>query len=600
MSTFVLKNNKSNKCLAIPDGIPNMDKPGHPVPNASWYIIQRECDGGKNQEWEMIESRIKHKHSNNKCITSNVRVNGGKFFIHGCHNWDHQDQKFTFDNTIGLAYSASSKLDDASHWLPQIHSVQAWSVSQRYPTPGTEWINIKFPKQKVKNVLTRGRANAAQWVKTFQLAYKNDANEWVDMGKKIGNNDQNTLKRTALNVITNEIQLTIWDWYDYISMRVGVEFEEIDHSENILQYQAGRCLTAAEDGNIIQMKCDPVSRNQRWNRKFNKPNTVNIPKLKTSNTTKGLVDKCKAFPNKLKEKLEELVTGIINEVTNAFKKVAEDIKKMLSKISIPIKKKLIHNFLDVFTAFSSVIEKILEVFKPLLFFFGINTILIILAPFFTIVAFVSVIGFLIGFNPLYFTLTMLVIVFGFVGLLLSDIAYFTSTIAKKFISLVGLFFGNLFANLIPFGTISEAVRGAFSDIKIIGDVKPIKIILSAFKKIFDTLCGAIDKVDTGINKIKKTLEKELKPIEKLINTFHKIVSGAFGVFSDIGGAIISGYNSVVEFTGQALHAASGQLAACFGTHCCRSRRAPCFPKAWETCTYCTAVKSNCGGPCIGF
>ena len=76
---------------------------------------------------------------------------------------------------------------------------------------------MTFRKQFVKNVLTQGRINGAhgQYVKDFDLYYKNSSNRWVKIGRKRAGTNNGILK-TPVNKLTHEIQLNIKSWSKHI------------------------------------------------------------------------------------------------------------------------------------------------------------------------------------------------------------------------------------------------------------------------------------------------------------------------------------------------------------------------------------------------
>ena len=123
-----------------------------------------------------------------------------------------------------ITYKVSSSFDNGKnrHFTPQIDSPQGWSAGTNKIN---EWINMRFRKQLVKNVLTQGRVNGAhgQYVKTFDLYYKNASNKWVKIGRKTAGSGNNIVK-TSVNKLTHEIQLNIQSWSNHITMRAGVEF----------------------------------------------------------------------------------------------------------------------------------------------------------------------------------------------------------------------------------------------------------------------------------------------------------------------------------------------------------------------------------------
>ena len=123
-----------------------------------------------------------------------------------------------------ITYRVSSSWDNGKnrHFTPQINSPQGWSAGTNRVN---QWINMRFRKQFVKNVLTQGRINGAhgQYVKEFDLYYKNASNRWVRIGRKRAGSN-NGIVKAPVNKLTHEIQLNIKSWSRHITMRAGVEF----------------------------------------------------------------------------------------------------------------------------------------------------------------------------------------------------------------------------------------------------------------------------------------------------------------------------------------------------------------------------------------
>jgi hypothetical protein len=123
-----------------------------------------------------------------------------------------------------ITYTVSSSWDKGTgnHFTPEINSKQGWSAGANN---GSQWINMKFPKRFVTNVLTQGRINGdhGQYVKDFDLYYKDASNKWVNTGRKRAGTN-NGIVKIPVNKLTQEIQLNIKSWSRHITMRAGVEF----------------------------------------------------------------------------------------------------------------------------------------------------------------------------------------------------------------------------------------------------------------------------------------------------------------------------------------------------------------------------------------
>jgi len=125
----------------------------------------------------------------------------------------------------GITYQVKSSWDKGknNHFTPWIDSKQGWSSGVN---DNKQWINMKFKKQYVKNITIQGRVNGdhGQYLKKFDLYYKDDANKWVLIGTKTSNTKNNTKKKIPVKKTTKEIQLNIKKWNKHITFRVGVEF----------------------------------------------------------------------------------------------------------------------------------------------------------------------------------------------------------------------------------------------------------------------------------------------------------------------------------------------------------------------------------------
>ena len=130
-------------------------------------------------------------------------------------------------NATGITYQVSSSWDGGknNHFTPWLDSKQGWSSGANNKK---QWINMKFKKKFVKNIVIQGRVNGdhGQYLKKYDLYYKNKHNKWIIKGRKVTDTKNNTKKIKPVNAYTNEIQLNIIGWNKHITFRVGVEFSE--------------------------------------------------------------------------------------------------------------------------------------------------------------------------------------------------------------------------------------------------------------------------------------------------------------------------------------------------------------------------------------
>ena len=128
-----------------------------------------------------------------------------------------------FFNSItrdGIKYNVSGYYRSSSSYLnPNLDSSSAWSAGK---SDTNQKITLIFPEKYVESLITQGRANYAQWVKTADIYYKENG-KWVKMGRKNLNTNQNTKVYIPINKKITEIQIQPKSWQGYISMRAGIK-----------------------------------------------------------------------------------------------------------------------------------------------------------------------------------------------------------------------------------------------------------------------------------------------------------------------------------------------------------------------------------------
>ena len=96
-----------------------------------------------------------------------------------------------------------SSIFNAAHNTPQLNSVQGWSAQTNNTS---QFIGMLFDEPLgISSVTTQGRANANQWVTSYQLEATKDGVTWESLGTYSGNNDRSTQ-------VTNEVSNTDTDW----------------------------------------------------------------------------------------------------------------------------------------------------------------------------------------------------------------------------------------------------------------------------------------------------------------------------------------------------------------------------------------------------
>ncbi len=80
----------------------------------------------------------------------------------------------------------------------------------------------------MSEILTRGRGNADNWVKSFKLQVSNDCFDWTwaESESKVypANSDRDTIVTTKLAspIECKAIRIIPWEWNGFVSMRCDV------------------------------------------------------------------------------------------------------------------------------------------------------------------------------------------------------------------------------------------------------------------------------------------------------------------------------------------------------------------------------------------
>ena len=113
-----------------------------------------------------------------------------------------------------LQRCGDSKIDSSGGWCSK-HNV-----------PG-QWIQLDNGKlSTISGIITQGRKDADQWVKSFRVKYKDESGSWWDVDGKTfpGNKDRNTKVTTTFSkpVRTRYIRIYPQEWHGHISMRADM------------------------------------------------------------------------------------------------------------------------------------------------------------------------------------------------------------------------------------------------------------------------------------------------------------------------------------------------------------------------------------------
>jgi hypothetical protein len=113
--------------------------------------------------------------------------------------------------------------NSVGHGLSMLDSPQAWSSG--VSAKKDQWIQLDNGKVgTISGVITQGRKNFDQWVKTFKVKYKDETGTWWDVDGKTfnGNVDRNTKVTTTFSkpVVARYIRIYPQTWRGHQSMRV--------------------------------------------------------------------------------------------------------------------------------------------------------------------------------------------------------------------------------------------------------------------------------------------------------------------------------------------------------------------------------------------
>lgn len=402
---------------------------------------------------------------------------------------------------------------------------------------------VKSHKSK-KCLDTRGRNKNHQEIEQRDCNLNNKNQQWVFSNGKIKHFHSN--KCIDSNKRENGKRFYLYDCKD------NNKNQQFVHHETAIYFDRGLCMdNTGKTGNgtkVHMWQCDPKNINQKWDKVFPKSNTE-VKVSKPKDVKLSFSDKCKEFPDKLKKELEKIFESLKNTIVNAIKKIGGEINDKFGDIINPIKDEVIKRFKDFTLSLSKVFDGIINLFKPFGIFFASIGGLFFIAPFLSIIFFVTVILYLLGISPYIAFFGLLSIVLILVVLLVNDISKATTYIFKQIFAVFGLIFGRLFSSIIPLDIIKNILYKAFNKISIVMDLsKPINGLVSIMKKLFDAICNSFGDMEKSINSMKGVVDKLLKPIKELIKVLEDIKNGAFGFFEDIGKAVAGHFKDTADYT----------------------------------------------------
>ena len=403
---------------------------------------------------------------------------------------------------------------------------------------------------------TTGRHNNGQEVHQWDCDHNNTNQQWV-MNDKGQIKHRHSNKCLDSNKRENGARFYLWDCNGR-----GHANQKFVHHSTAVYFDKGLCMDntgATGNGTKVHMwQCNPDNVNQKWDKLFKKT-TTKITASKPKDQKLSTSDKCKEFPNKFKNEMNKVTNSVSGAIVNALKKVGTEINNKLGEVIQPIKDEIISKFSEFFIAITKFFDTILAMFSPFLAFFASIGGLFVLAPFLSIIFFVTVLFWLIGIPPFITFFTLLGGTGFFLFMVVMDIKKASSYIFKQIFAVFGLITGRLFTSIIPIDRIKAAFYNAFNKINIPIDLsKPIDTLTSGMEKAFNAVCDAIGSLEKVINGIKKVIDDLLQPVKDLIKILDDIKNGVFGFFEDIGKAIANHLKNSAEYTANQMKEAANK------------------------------------------
>ena len=157
--------------------------------------------------------------TNNQCILDIPYIdNFEKPLIKASSVWDN--------NTLGEFYE-SLGVGKFGHFTGKIDSDQGWSSRSN---DKNQWYQINVgDKKEIFGIVTQGRKNHNQWVKSYKVQYSINETDWINVDNNnnkifIANNDKNTkvYNYFSKSVEAKFIRILPQEWNNHISMRADV------------------------------------------------------------------------------------------------------------------------------------------------------------------------------------------------------------------------------------------------------------------------------------------------------------------------------------------------------------------------------------------
>ena len=398
-----------------------------------------------------------------------------------------------------------------------------------------------------KCIDTTGRHNNGQEVHQWDCDINNPNQQWV-MTSRGQIKHRHSNKCLDSNKRDKGARFYLWD----CSNRDNANQKFVHHSTAIY-FDKGLCMDntgGTHRGAKVHMwQCDPNGINQKWDKVFHKSNAPSVNPSKPAEVKVGFVQRCQEFPNKFKNEMIKVFDAVKNAIVNALKKIGSEIQSKLGTVIEPIKKEIVEKFSEFFIAITKFFDTIINLFKPFALFFASIGGLFVLAPFLSVIFFITVLFWLIGIPPFIVFFALLGGVGWFLFMVVLDIRKASSYIFKQIFAVFGLITGRLFTSIIPVDKIKNAFYNVFNKINVpINLSGAVDKVTSGLKSAFDAICNAFGEIEKLIKKIRNGIDTLLQPIRNLINKLNDIKNGVFGFFEDIGKAIAGHFRDTAAYT----------------------------------------------------
>jgi len=129
------------------------------------------------------------------------------------HTSNLEEKSRKYSSFSAAHHLNKSMLDSSSAWSPKTSK------------SGHEWMELTLPKaETIVGIVTEGRKNKEEWVKTYKVKYSSDGSKWTDAGILKGNTDQHTKVTSKLKeeIVAKHVRIYPLTWHGHIAMRAAL------------------------------------------------------------------------------------------------------------------------------------------------------------------------------------------------------------------------------------------------------------------------------------------------------------------------------------------------------------------------------------------